>query len=198
MINDQEQQRIWRLLDVRGSIKMTSDTKPNEAEIIIVNQSDDSFKFAARKGLNMIFRAGYGDNVAQVFKGAIEWVDPAKEENDWVTTIRSKDGAINYRNISIQKTFKKDTPIATVIQGVIDDLLVNPAMQDRIDQINKLAKGTIDLQKIQLNYARAQQTHNRGKKTKALSFEEFKAKQLAQSDSRAANANQIKLLKPAL
>lgn len=200
-IRDTEEELIIRHLDLKGKIKKTSDSTPNEAEITVLNMTPAHKEFVRRKHLNLTLAAGFNDNIGDLFKGSTEYTPTQKDPTDWLITMKARDGAINYSGINISKSFKKGTPVEKMIKAIIKEMKLPPAMQNGLDKINELAEGAIKTQQLQLKYerqiAKAKAAKNRGRKrnTKDMTFEEFQAKELASQGARKANADQVKTLK---
>ncbi len=197
VIKDAKEALTIRHLDLQAKIKKTSTSKPNEAEITILNMNKAHQEFVRRAGLNVTLLAGFGDNIGQIFKGSNEYTPTKKEPTDWLYTLNARDGAINYSTINVSMPFKKGTPIQTVIKAFIKKLKLPPAMQDGLDKINELAEGAIKLDQLKRKYDRQQQAKRIGRKRgkKDQTYEEFIAEETAKNKARQQNADVVKTKK---
>lgn len=179
---------------------MTSDTKPNEAEISIYNLKPEHKAFVRQRNLKVELSAGYGENIGLIFRGSIEFAPSQQDDLDWVTTLIARDGAINYRSINVSKSFKKGAPLDQVIRALINALKLPAPMVNGLHTINELSEGTIRYNKLNLKYDRYWQemnrpSHSATRTAKVMSREEFMAKEREQDAANAKNAAEVKLMK---
>ncbi len=67
-------------------------------------------------------KAGYGNNIAEIFKGNMSQAWSHRQGTDWITEIICLDGGFAYLNGETAKTFTKGTPERVVVASVMQDL----------------------------------------------------------------------------
>lgn len=70
----------------------------------------------------IVLRAGYGDDLAQVFTGNISAAWSIREGTNWITTIECYDGGFAFVNGVTDRQFAAGTPKAVEIKTVMSDL----------------------------------------------------------------------------
>lgn len=102
-------------LRVQFKIEKTLDKSPNTSEIKVTNLSDTSRASFSDKGARVVLLAGYEDTIAQVFFGDARTIDHARDERDWVTTIRCGDGERGYQFARVNASFAGGSKLFDVI-----------------------------------------------------------------------------------
>lgn len=146
IINDGEIQKEWSDLDISFKITKTNDTTPNELDLEVFNLNPSSRDFIYRRNLNVVLRAGYTNSIGLIFRGNTELINHERQNVDYISKLYCKDGGAAVRNLVISKSFKKDTPLNTVIESVLKKLQdVPPGIQSQLQNLNKLYQANIDL-----------------------------------------------------
>lgn len=141
-IADNNESLNYNKPDIEFHVIRTWDLKTNELELTMYNLSPSSRDFII-KNKNLELTAGYIDNKGVVFKGIIEFVGHQHNGTEWVTSITCRDGSMMWKQTGISITFKKGTPITTVLDKLIERITDAPEIGAQFDQINKVAKANI-------------------------------------------------------
>lgn len=139
-VSSDTETRTWDGIDLEFEIVKTGTSAPNELKLKVMNLNADSRAFISRRNLNVILKAGYQSGFGQIFRGNIETINHVKGPTDWFSDLYCKDGGAALRTLTISKSFKKDTPITTVINAIINGLTLPPKVQSDLQAINTLAK----------------------------------------------------------
>lgn len=102
------------------NIEKFADSTPNKADVTITNLSKSSQDFI-KKGMNITVTAGYKADNGVIFSGKIDKVYPSRNGTDDNFKIESKDGAKEFRNIMLNKSFSPNTNISTIINYVVGE-----------------------------------------------------------------------------
>lgn len=119
-------------LRVKFNVERDERPWPNVAEIRVYNLTPDHRKWLeGQRGIPCRLSAGYKDGQGTVFEGVLREARTERENMDWVTIVRAGDGELNkdgdpLASGSIQKTWKKGTPISTVMLTFVKELKVDP------------------------------------------------------------------------
>lgn len=121
------------LLKVRFDIVRTDHQSPNEGTISIWNLNQDSRSKLQEKGLEVVLKAGYVDEVNQIFKGDIETSSTAKDNVNWVTTLEVGDGSQQLKKARTNKSFRGKQSLGQMLKQAADDLGLDPGnLQEKI------------------------------------------------------------------
>jgi hypothetical protein len=147
VVNNGQETRTYTDLDIEFKIVKTGNATPNESEISLINLGEDSRNFIREKNQVIELKAGYDDSIGRIFKGNLETVNHKQDHTEWLSEMYGKDGGAAIRDLTIFKTFAKDTPEKTVIEAVLKRLTDIPdGLKKEFQEINRLALKTIDLQ----------------------------------------------------
>lgn len=171
----------------------TADTKPGELELTLYNLNDDTKRFIERRGVNIELHLGYKDFFGLVFKGAVEFGATQMTPPSPPTKLVIRDGAIQWRNVVINKTFKKGTPQERVIEELVKQLTgLPPNIQAEFQRINQGAKETINLQTadrkasaVPLTKQQRRETRVNKRDSKPVKVQKYLAQQERQQDNAA-------------
>lgn len=106
-------------------IRKTKKSSTNKSYIEVWNMSDRTIEYLAnQQGLKpaVIFKAGYNDNPVEIFRGQLEYYVDRKEGENRVTKLFLSDGAENAREANTARSYRKGTPVSTMISDLLDDL----------------------------------------------------------------------------
>ncbi len=183
--DDNKELLFGSYLAYKFDIIRTADTDPGKLELEIYNLNKDSRAFIERKHVNIELTAGYKAYNGIVFKGAVEFGSSEKQNGNWCTKVIVLDGAIHWRNIVINKSFKKGTEREKVIESLINDLTaLPPNIKGEFQKVNQGVKGDI-ASFSDKHYATIEAETKRTKAKKNATVDErFERKQ----ESRAVNA----------
>lgn len=132
-------------IQCKFDIQKSADSTPNEADIELYNLKEETRAFFYQKNTRIILKAGCAGEYKEIFKGNIELPNNAHENTEWCTKVHCKDGGAALRTLTISKTFKKGTYETEIINAVLKSLLVPPKVASQFAELNKLAKGKIQL-----------------------------------------------------
>lgn len=190
--DDNKELLLSPALAYKFEIVRTADTDPGKLELEIYNLNKDSRAFIEREHVNIELTAGYVNFNGLVFKGAVKFGSSDKPDGTWCTKVTVLDGAIHWRNIVINKSFKKGTERDKVIESLIKDLTdLPPNIKGEFQKVNQGIKGQIETFTDQ-HYAKIEAETKRAKSKKNATVDErFQKKQDARV-TRAANAEPVK------
>ncbi|MGB0908667.1 MAG: baseplate hub protein [Maricaulaceae bacterium] len=118
-------------LSVEFDVQKTRSAEPNKADIKLFNLSPATrnqiagFSGGTAKGefTKIRLAAGYApngkDNSEVIFEGYIRRFWHAKEDTDWVTYITAGDGDLDYRNVTVNRSFGKGTPYSDIVRYIL-------------------------------------------------------------------------------
>lgn len=99
-------------------VKRSLSKEPNTAEVTIYNLNAQHRAALQDKGNQLIVEAGYGKELAVLFRGTIRTATSVHQGPDWITKVHSGDGEVEYRQKRVVESFKPGTPIKTVVKTV--------------------------------------------------------------------------------
>lgn len=124
-------------LDCSFEIEKSTRREPNTAAVKVWNLSQEH-RAALRQTRNVALRveAGYVGHVSTLFDGDVRVAQSApgverrrkadktrlrsiKDATDWVTEIEAEDGGTAYRTATVQQSFGRNTPVATVLRAAV-------------------------------------------------------------------------------
>lgn len=145
-VDDGIEKRTWTDHEIEFSGHRTATLQPNEMELSIINLGPDDRAFVDRPGVNIELSAGYKGSLGQVFKGVVKFTSSSKEGTEHHTRITMKDGEIQWKYLTINKSFKKGTEINKVIDAIFKDITALPDyLKTQFQNINKAAQGKKDI-----------------------------------------------------
>ena len=99
-------------------IPFSEKAEPQVSRIEIFNLAKDT-RNVFQTGERIIINAGYGDEIATIFAGKIENVVNRQDGVDIVTYIDAGDGASEWNNAYVSKSFAPGSSASTVIAGLL-------------------------------------------------------------------------------
>lgn len=112
-------------LEMTFKIEFDSEPEPNISKVGIYNLNDDSIKFI-NKGQQIIFNAGYGDDIGTLLSGIIYQVYTIKKGVDSITYISCIDVQIQYLSRYLSKTYNAPANANFVLEDVFSTIGINP------------------------------------------------------------------------
>jgi len=114
-------------IKIAFSISKSISSNQNSAEIRIWNLSPGHRNSIGKEFDDLTLEAGYmppdgGSNVGIIFKGQLRDVEHTREGPDIVTTLQCGDGDKAFRRATINKSYKKGTPVKDVVEDIYKDL----------------------------------------------------------------------------
>ena len=140
-------------LDCAFEIEKTLNAEPNKCSLKIWNLAEDTRaafeQLAPRKrwmtkGIPTRIEAGYGNDRAPLWLGALRTVPPALHGPDWVTSMDSGDGYLAFQNARVNLSYGPMTPVDTVLQALVRQLgvgvgnLAQALAQLKVNGVGKL------------------------------------------------------------
>lgn len=108
------------------NIKKDNNKDPNNADITIVNLSDDTVNYInknIRNNLAVALAVGYeGEELLMVFKGTVQWVSDTFDSTDRRTVLHCVDGGINIAEARTSRSYPKGTKIKNIVKDLVKDL----------------------------------------------------------------------------
>lgn len=125
--------------NLRMAFQITSSIRPepNTAELTIYNLNEDSRTKVQKPKVPCIIEAGYGTNLAQIFKGYLRDASNQNRGTDWVTTLITGDGDIAWRESRVHESFKKGAEIDKVIETLFKRLGPTVDVQNALENLKK-------------------------------------------------------------
>lgn len=112
----------YRGLRIRASIKMSSTSSPNEADIELYNPSADTISVAQREGVRFRLWAGYAASAALVFQGDLVpgglKITPPGRDPTRVMRAELLDGGIAYRTTTASLSYSRGVSVKTVYRDI--------------------------------------------------------------------------------
>jgi hypothetical protein len=103
-------------------IELSTKKPPNTATISIWNLSKPTRAILQAIALQTVLEAGYFGSRSTIFSGKLEYGATARDGTDWVTTLQSSDGGRQVAESRVSLSFKKGTPIGTVLTRLAKEL----------------------------------------------------------------------------
>lgn len=98
---------------------------PNAAKIQIYGLNRESR--AGLESLNEVvvrLSIGYQDSIKQIFFGALSRASSVHDGTEWITTVSGGDGTVAMSTSRIRKSFKRGTPLGTVLGSLVDAMKI--------------------------------------------------------------------------
>jgi len=191
LARDGNEERTYNGLNFGLDGHRTNDLQPNELNLKIHNLNKDSRDWITREHLNIEIVAGYTEHHGQIFKGAVKFGSSVREGGDWITDLVLKDGDIAWRNIFINQSFAKGTPMDKVIEKLFNEITGLPKqLTDQFQKINQAAQGRKDIVPVLLfPKTKAQTKKKKNSKDPPPTPEQVKQRQQQLSSQRQKAAN---------
>lgn len=104
-------------LDVAFSVERTLDRSPNRASVRVWNLSRERRDALERMdGVRVRLEAGYESGVAVIFDGTLDRAHSEKSGADWVTEVRSGDGARALRSARVSQSYRTDASLRSLLE----------------------------------------------------------------------------------
>jgi hypothetical protein len=135
-----EKKEYTQALKIEFKVQDFGDAKLNELELSITNLNESSRKFfeESRYKIDIELYAGYQATNGLIFKGTTETAnindrkgehitgfkkhDSTKNETDWITTVKAKDGIKQTKNNVFSMSIKDSTNLSSVINKLGDHI----------------------------------------------------------------------------
>lgn len=101
---------------IQIKIEKSIDKEPNKGEVVITNLSEQTRAALQSKPLTVQIDAGYDGNLRHVFTGDLRYGYSDLNGPDWETHLELADGDLAYRYAFVSRSYKRGTPIATVLK----------------------------------------------------------------------------------
>lgn len=141
-ISDGATTYTWNTLPVKFTGTQTMDLHPNEMDLTIFNLGPKSRKFVDSDGLKMTVKAGFQQLSGEIFKGNIEKIKTTRENGQYQTAIKAKDGAANKRNLFMSFAIDKDTPVKKVIEKILEKIIREGLGRVQVKGLENATQGT--------------------------------------------------------
>lgn len=106
---------------VTYSIKRTSRSKPNPAELTITGLAPTTREAISQRLTPVRLIAGYSGTAGQLFSGQLDSAITVKDGTDWITTIHASDGRAAWQSYANSRGWRGGTPW----QGIVADLALS-------------------------------------------------------------------------
>jgi hypothetical protein len=105
-------------LRVQFKIKKTLVKDPNSAEITIYNLAETTRSRLQNQSAKVMVRAGYLNNISQIFIGDARSIEHIREGADWVTKIHAGDGERGLNSARVSQSFGAGTAVTDAISTI--------------------------------------------------------------------------------
>jgi hypothetical protein len=129
--------KLYQNLRIAFQVTSSIRPEPNTAELTIYNLNEDSRTEVQKPKVPCIIEAGYGTELAQIFKGYLRDATNQNRGTDWVTTLITGDGDIACKESRISESFAKGAEIDKVIETLFKRLGPTVDVQNAIENIKK-------------------------------------------------------------
>ena len=133
--------------------------KPNQAQIVIFNLSEDTRGLFTEAHRGIDFKAGYGEDVSLIFRGNTVNVFHENLKPGWMTTIFASDGHKEWSTANFNKSYSRGTPITVILSDLglamgmpakidysrADTLLVGASYSGKVKDVLNIVCGNYDL-----------------------------------------------------
>lgn len=112
-------------LNIEFEVKKDNSKEPNKGYVTVFNLADETVSYLdanQRESIAIIFKAGYNGDNRLVFSGTVEFVQDAWDGVDRKTKMILGDATLNLMNAKSARSYRKGTPVDTVLNDLISDL----------------------------------------------------------------------------
>ncbi len=95
---------------------------PNTADLSIYNLKKSNRVALQEKEINTVLRAGYVDNISQIFGGQLQRGSSVRDGSDWITSIQSGDSTKAFKSSRISRSFSGPVNVEDVLEIVANEL----------------------------------------------------------------------------
>lgn len=114
--------KIESSLRIEFDIQKTSKPGDNKAEIKVYNLNETHRSICQNsKDIYVRLRAGYQENIHQIFEGWVHYAPSIKSNMDWITVIKAKDGMNPLQSTETTVSFKKGTKYSVILPRLLQD-----------------------------------------------------------------------------
>ncbi len=92
--------------------------EPNTSKITVTNLSPTRRASIQKKGVKVLFEAGYKHEVSRIFTGDVRTVDHVRNGADWETVLQLGDGERAWQFARVNQSFSKGTRVADVLRTI--------------------------------------------------------------------------------
>ncbi len=108
---------------------------PNTADISIYNLKKSNRVALQEKEIDTVLRAGYVDNISQIFGGQLQRGSSVRNGSDWITSVQSGDSTKAFKSSRISKSFGGPVSVQDVLETVAKELGVGLGnLKDKISE----------------------------------------------------------------
>jgi len=130
---DPESQLARPTLRVVFQIVRAQKKDPNTADISIYNLTKENRVKLQEKNVNTVLKAGYVDNISQIFSGQLQRGSSVRDGPDWITSIQSGDGTKAFKASRVNKSFNGPVNVETILEFLTKELGLGLGnLQDKI------------------------------------------------------------------
>lgn len=112
-------------LNIDFDISKDNSKDPNKASLTIYNLSDEVVNYLSmnqRESLAVLLHAGYDGDEKLMFQGTVEYVEDTFPEETRETKLILGDGTLNLTTTMSSRSYRKGTPVNTVLNDLVSDL----------------------------------------------------------------------------
>lgn len=116
--------------DISFDISKTKKSSTNKSYIEVRNMSTSTVEYLSnQQGQKpaVILKAGFGGKNKEIFRGQLESYADRKEGQNRITKLLLTDGAENAREANSIRTYRKGTPVSTIVSQLLSDMGVPKA-----------------------------------------------------------------------
>lgn len=112
-----DKEKVKPTLRVAFKVEKSTNRDPNKARVAIWNLSPDNrATLQSEERVPVIIKAGYVDEIGQIFIGDLEFAASERQGPDWVTEFESGDGSRQYRSARINESRAAGTLLQDVLK----------------------------------------------------------------------------------
>lgn len=112
-------------LHIEFNVKKDNSKEPNKGYVTVYNLSDEVVNYLSvnqRESLAVMLHAGYNGDEKLIFSGTVEYVEDDFPEETRTTKFILGDGTLNLTTATTARSYRKGTPINSVLNDLIADL----------------------------------------------------------------------------
>lgn len=109
-------------LRVAFKVEKTLESKPSKGVVKVYNLTKDNRSKAEQSGNVLILRAGYGNQLSNIFTGDVARAKTELEGQDYVTTFELGDGETMFNVAKSELSFAKGTDISEALKGIFSSV----------------------------------------------------------------------------
>lgn len=113
--------KLWSQLRVAYSVKKTSRSKPNTAEITVTGLASATRLQMLQRGLPVRLVAGYAGSAGEIFRGELDSAEVTRDGTDWNLTIHASDGRTAWRKYA-NRSWRAGEPWQNVVKYLAEQM----------------------------------------------------------------------------